>query len=200
MKVVFLGCHCDDIELGCGATINKNRNNWEIYCYTFSNSSSFNSLNHLSDISKKSLEILGCKNSYYFNFETNNFWKKRQEIWENIKSIEEEISPDMVFTHFKDEHQDHEVIYKETIRNFSNKNIFLYRPSMSYISEFNVNYIEKISADDLSNKIKAVGLYKDYIHKPYCIPKNIEAQCRVIGIKSGIELSEGFEIYRILSQ
>lgn len=194
MKVVFLGSHCDDIELGCGATINKNKNNWDIYCFTFSS----HELN-LSNISKKSLELIGCKNLFYLNFKTNNFWQNRQEIWEKIKNIENSINPDWIFTHCKDEHQDHEVIYNETIRNFKNKNIILYKPSMYYISKFNINYLQEIKEENLQKKIDAIKLYTNYSEKSYCNSKNIESQARVVGMSSNIKLAEGFEIYRLIS-
>ena len=88
MKVLFLGSHCDDIELGCGGTIFKHRNDWQITCAVFMTEGSHINYPNLSRHSKDALNILEVKDVRHFNFPVNKHWNHRQKIWEELHALD----------------------------------------------------------------------------------------------------------------
>lgn len=201
MKVLFFGSHCDDIELGCGGTINKHNKDWDISCVCMSSSGSYGEKSFLKNQSLMALSSLGVKNIYFENYPTNDFWIHRQDIWKSIKKYEEIIDPQIVFTQMEDDHQDHKILFQETIRNFKDKTIMCYKASMSYGLSHVWNYIEKLKYEDILKKIEAANLFSYYqdIGKSYVKPENIIAQARVMSMNTNFEFSEAFYVYRIVS-
>ena len=59
--VLFIGCHPDDIELGCGGLINKLKDEYEIFALNLSKNLDQPEHKNLVNESKKSLKILGVK-------------------------------------------------------------------------------------------------------------------------------------------
>ena len=201
MRVLFLGSHCDDIELGCGATIAKHNHDWEIYCAVFSNTVPLDGgWACLKLTSEQSLATLGVQRMVHFDFRTNHFHQHRQQIWETINSIKSDFNPDLVFTHLPDEQQDHETIHNETIRNFQNTSVLLYKPTMRYLAPIRWQWIESVDRRQVDAKLTALTLYKDYHDKLYFRPDNVEAQLRVCGMECGQDYAEGFEIIRLIQE
>lgn len=204
MKILFLGSHCDDIELGCGATIHKKKDEWEIICAVFSEAVPFEEstgvrVKHLKEISKASLRSLGVQEFHHFDFPTNAFAEERQNIWQTIHSLKRQYQPDLVFSHLADEHQDHEVLYNETIRNFQDTSIVLYKPTMRYKTVHDWNWIEIVSSRDVDAKQKALALYTPCRNKLYFYPENIEAQMRVYAMQTDwAEFAEAFKIEKLI--
>lgn len=202
IKILFLGAHCDDIELGCGATINKYfEKKYKLISFTFSKISKFkkNKID-LSENSKNALKELGIKNPKYFNFETNSFYKERQKIWEYMNVIDEKYKPNIVFTLEPDNQQDHETIFKETIRNFRRSSIICYKPSSRNAPNQNFNFYEKISKKNINNKIKALKNYHPlYENLFYFKEKNIKSIARSNGIYIESKFAEAFTIYKFLN-
>jgi LmbE family N-acetylglucosaminyl deacetylase len=191
-KVVILGCHCDDIELGCGGTLHKHKNNWDITCFVLSKHGNEKQLKNLYKTSKKSLQLLGMNKIKHFNFPINNFHKHRQDIWETLNCINEKLKPDLVITQNPDEHQDHATLFNETIRNFRKSSIVTYNSSIRNCMNFSHCIFETIKQKDVDAKIKSLKLYKMYKDKIYFHPKNIESMLRVQGIYIEEEFSEIF--------
>lgn len=198
MRVLFVGCHCDDIELGCGATINKHKDDWEIFCVCFSRTGPFGTLKQLKKQSEDALKHLGASYIKHLDYPTNDFWIHRQNIWESLNDLNSEINPDLIFSHMSDEHQDHVVLFEETIRNFKEKNVLCYKPTLAYGMSHCWNYIEKISRLNLDVKIEACKFFKDYLNKVYFDPNVIESQARIMGANSLTEIAEAFQVYRII--
>jgi LmbE family N-acetylglucosaminyl deacetylase len=200
MKALFIGSHCDDIELGCGGTIAKYIGEWQVICLVLSSSSSFWKNPELKDISSASLHSLGVSDVSYSSFQTDCFADQRQDIWELLHVTEKTLKPDIVFTNDRDCHQDHVVVYEETIRNFRGKTtIAAYKPTIRNCSQGIYNYFEVLSKNHVDQKLKALKMYnKLYKDKIYFQEENVLAQMRVYGMFVETEFAESFRVEKFV--
>jgi len=127
LKILCLGAHCDDIEIGAGGTILQllagNRNlavTWVV----------FSSNKERSQEARSSAELFlkraAKKETIIENFRDGYFPFDGQKIKDFIETLKA-ISPDVVFTHTrKDAHQDHRQICELTWNTFRNHLILEY--------------------------------------------------------------------------
>ena len=194
-RVLFLGCHADDIELGCGGTIHKNKGVWDISCVTLSKSS-FSPLGENGEhpdiwmCQKEALSVLGVDGTW-LNHRTNFFYLERNEIYLSLVWARESIRPDIVFTQMADDHQDHEVLAKETMRVFQSHSVIQYHIPRSQRA-FCSNYYQVLSEDDFKAKTKALDCYPMYKEKKYFCHDFIKAQMLSAGCYIGADLAECF--------
>lgn len=128
LTLLFLGAHCDDIEIGCGGTLLKliddypiNQIKWVVFSSdekrkeeAFSSAKQF-----LESITNAEIKILEYKDGYF-----PSVWSKIKDEFEKLK---EDFSPDVIFTHFSEDlHQDHRIINELTRNTFRNHLIFEY--------------------------------------------------------------------------
>jgi LmbE family N-acetylglucosaminyl deacetylase len=197
-KVLFLGCHADDIELGCGGTIHKNKDRWLMKCVTLSASSydPRGSLGQHPDIwqsQQKALDLLGVQEMSWFNHKTNFFYEERNDVWLTLNRLKLEFNPDIVFTQASDDHQDHKVLSEETARVFQSRTILEYHIARSQ-RVMAINHYETLSRYDVEAKIDALKEYTMYLNKNYFQPEFIVAQARNNGCYIGVEFAESFRI------
>ena len=128
LKALFLGAHSDDIELGCGGTILsllEQGQELEVWWVVFSASparrleAERSAEMFLRGAVKKEIVVRDFKESFF------------PYIGSEIKACYEElkrtISPDVVFTHFRDDlHQDHRLISELTWNTFRDHLILEY--------------------------------------------------------------------------
>jgi LmbE family N-acetylglucosaminyl deacetylase len=129
LKVLCLGAHCDDIEIGCGGTIFKliKEFSGSVNCQWIVLSS--NSVraseaqkcaeSFLSTASEKQIEILSFRDGFF-----PAHWAEIKEVFEKLKS---RFDPHIVFTHYRDDrHQDHRVVSDLTWNTYRNHLILEY--------------------------------------------------------------------------
>jgi len=126
--ILCLGSHCDDIEIGCGGTILKLI---EDYSNIVFNWVVFSSNEQRAKEATKSVNnfLKGAKveNIIIKNFRNGFFPYVGTEIKEYFEQLKQEISPDLIFTHYRhDLHQDHRLISDLTWNTFRNHLILEY--------------------------------------------------------------------------
>ena len=127
-RILCLGAHSDDIEIGCGGTILellRTRRNLEFHWVVFSSGSDREREARrsaglfLKGAARQEVSILNFRNSF-FPFQG-------VEIKEYFEKLKSEISPDVILTHTrKDLHQDHRVINQLTWNTWRNHLILEY--------------------------------------------------------------------------
>jgi LmbE family N-acetylglucosaminyl deacetylase len=126
-KVLCLGSHSDDIEIGCGGTILRllsGNQNLEVVWVVFSSSKerereARNSAELFLKHTKRKEIIVNDFRDGFFPFEGARI----KDLFEGLK----EVSPDLVFTHNRrDAHQDHRLIGDLTWNTFRNHLILEY--------------------------------------------------------------------------
>ncbi len=201
-KILFLGAHPDDIELGCGALIANQVDSAEIICATLSDNQKNPALKNVVAEHYNSMQVLNLKkeNIILGTFETRRFLHQRQEILEFLITLRKEHSPDVVFVHSQaDLHQDHNVITQETMRAFRGTSVFGYdviRSSQGFFPAFLV----EVTGADLEKKLNSLAAYKTYADKYYFAPELTKAILIRNGALCEREYAEGFDILRIVGE
>jgi LmbE family N-acetylglucosaminyl deacetylase len=127
-RVMCVGAHCDDIEIGCGGTILRlaaAHPNLHVYWVIFSSTperereARDSAMSFLTGVAKKTVVIHTLKDGYlpYLG----------AEVKDRFEQTKREFSPDVIFTHYRhDLHQDHRLISELTWNTFRNHLIFEY--------------------------------------------------------------------------
>ena len=127
-KVLCLGAHCDDIEIGCGGAILKLIENYpdiEFYWVVFS--ADQQRAQEVSESTDIFLRHAKEKNTAIKNFRDGFFPYIGLEIKEYFEQLKQEFSPDLIFTHYRNDlHQDHRLISELTWNTFRDHLILEY--------------------------------------------------------------------------
>jgi N-acetylglucosamine malate deacetylase 1 len=199
-KVIFIGSHPDDIELGCGALIAHIIDKTDVLCVTLSDNQKNPALKNLVSEHYRSMETLGVPQEkvMLLDFETRKFPHARQEILEFLFQLNSEHRPDMVFVHTKaDIHQDHATATKETLRAFRGRTVLGFdclRSSYGFFPHFLVEVTEQ----DVERKVAALAQYKTYEDKYYFDSSILRATLIRHGALAERPFAEGFDILRIV--
>lgn len=196
--ILFIGCHPDDIELGCGGLIQRLTNGKKFAVILSKNKKKVEQKNLVTE-SKKSLKTLGFKekNIIFKDFTTREFSYSRQEICDCLWEIKNKIKPTCIFTTPHDLHQDHQVGNIETQRVFRDKTIFEYELSRSTMYEKPIMFLS-LKENEIKKKIKALNEFKTYKNKNYFQKDNIFSHSKSLGIKQNLKFVEVFRPITII--
>ncbi|MBC7948047.1 MAG: PIG-L family deacetylase [Chitinophagaceae bacterium] len=204
--ILVLAPHTDDGELGCGGSIAKfSAEGKKIHYVAFSLCSK--SLppelppDTLATECRKATSILGIagENIQFFDFEVREFPRHRQDILEELVSLNKSIQPDLVFIPSStDIHQDHGVIHTEALRAFKNCSMLGYELPWNH-SRFNSTFFITLSEQNLQTKADALKEYKSQSQRTYMQEDFTLSLAKVRGVQSNSPLAEAFEVYRMVS-
>jgi len=210
-RILFLGCHLDDIEFGCGALISKicrERMQYDIHLLTLSehNEDSRGEVTIARDIDEHKLScscLMGCTitNDYIEKIPGQKFQYYTQDIREILIDYRNKINPDYVFfPSINDIHQDHEVLARESQRIFRDASCFGYEIVRS-TKCFRPNIFVQVSNEDVERKIDAILKYKSQQKESaayYFSGDVIRGISLHYGGQCGKKYVEAFEAYSIL--
>jgi LmbE family N-acetylglucosaminyl deacetylase len=201
-RVLFLGAHPDDIEIGCGALIHHILQQTEILCVTLSDNQKNPDLKNVKEEHLKSMKVLGVPEDkvVFGPFTTRIFPGARQEILEYFLKLRRDFQPDLILTHSKqDVHQDHNTMTDEALRAFRGITVLgfdVVRSSHGFFPHFLV----EVTEEDVHAKINALAEYETYRDRYYF---NADLT-RSIMIRHGAlaerPFAEGFDILRIVGE
>ncbi|QMS87919.1 PIG-L family deacetylase [Nostoc edaphicum CCNP1411] len=127
-KILCLGSHCDDIEIGCGGTILKLIDNYQyvvVYWVVFS--SNEQRAQEATISANLFLKEIPAKKVIIKNFRDGFLPFQGIEVKECFEQLKQEFAPDIIFTHHRDDrHQDHRLISEMTWNTFRNHLILEY--------------------------------------------------------------------------
>ena len=197
--ILFIGCHPDDIEYGCGGLISKIQKKNPIYGITLSKNQKNPKHKNLLKENKESMKSLGFhgKNYVLGDFVTREFSYSRQEICDFLWKMDKKINPSCIFIPPYDLHQDHQVAHDECLRVFRTKTMFEYNISRSEKFPKPVLFVS-LTKKNLEDKVEALSKYKTYEKKNYFNKDIIVAECKSNGIKLKIPYCEVFSPISII--
>jgi len=199
-KVLFVGAHPDDIELGCGALLSQISSDSNILCVTLSDNQKNPKLKNLVQEHYDSMSILGIERESIVlrSFETRNFPRDRQQILEYLYELNRDYDPDIVFVHSRsDIHQDHTVVTEEALRAFRGKTVLGFNVLRSSYNFF-PHFLVEVSKENVEKKISALQAYKTYRDKYYFDAEIIRSLMVQYGMMAERSYAEGFDILRIV--
>jgi LmbE family N-acetylglucosaminyl deacetylase len=200
-RILFVGAHPDDIELGCGAFLHHIIPTTEVLCVTLSDNQKNPNLKNVISEHFASFAVLGVPQDRIIieQFETRKFPDMRQEVLEYLLKLRKEFKPDMVFVHTKsDIHQDHNVVTEEALRAYRGSTVLgfdVVRSSYGFFPHFLV----EVNQADVDAKLAALAEYKTYLDKYYFDPSLLRATMVRHGALAETPYAEGFDILRIVA-
>ncbi len=128
MRILCIGAHSDDIEIGCGGTILRLISEYaETGVHWVVLGSSGERDREAAMSAESFLEHAHEKDITIKSFKASFFPYRAEEIKEFFEKLKTEQSPDVVFTHYRNDlHQDHRVVSQLTWNTFRNHLILEY--------------------------------------------------------------------------
>ncbi|MFK8053402.1 MAG: PIG-L deacetylase family protein [Woeseiaceae bacterium] len=155
-RLLCLGAHCDDIEIGCGATIlalTERYDNIEIYWQVFTSTperkveAEAGAKRFCERASNLTCKVLDFRDGFLPYNGTSV-----KEAFEAIKPV---FSPDLILTHYRgDAHQDHRLVGELTWNTFRNHQILEYEIPKWDGDIGNPNSYVEITRDQAAKKIR----------------------------------------------
>ena len=201
-RVLFLGAHPDDIEIGCGALVHNIVQKTEILCVTLSDNQKNPDLKKVKSEHFHSMKVLGVSEEQILMgpFSTRVFPDSRQDILEYFLKLRKDFQPDLIFTHSKqDVHQDHNTMTEEALRAFRGITVLgfdVVRSSYGFFPHFLV----EVTEEDVNKKIEALSQYETYKDRYYFNSDLTRSMMVRHGALAECPFAEGFDILRIVGK
>ena len=186
LKILCLGAHSDDIEIGCGGTIMKllqTYSNVELLWVVFS-ADEIRKQEALKSVSLL-LEKALIKKIRIHNFRDSFFPYQGSEIKESFEDMKA-FNPDLIFTHqYSDLHQDHKQISKLTYNTFRNHLILEYEIPKYDGDLGSPNVFSPIEKTLCNQKTKLlIDCFKSQEHNQWFSDSTFQAIVRLRGIEA----------------
>ncbi len=188
VRILLLGAHCDDIEIGCGGTILKllsRHEQLEVDWVVFSSDAERESEARTS--AAAFLTSAKRQNVVIENFRDGFFPYIGADIKDYFELLKRELEPDVIFTHCRtDRHQDHRVISDLTWNTFRNHLILEYEVP-KYDGDLGrpncyVSFGEEICRQKLDVILDA---FKSQCGKQWFAEETFRGLMRLRGVESG---------------
>ncbi|MHB8132776.1 MAG: PIG-L deacetylase family protein [Anaerolineaceae bacterium] len=204
-RMLVIAPHTDDAELGCGGTISRFLEE-DIDMSVVAFSTAKESLPQGFPLETLQIEFLNSMNKLgvakdniqVFDYPVRKFSNYRQEILEKFIYLRESLSPDIVLVPSgSDVHQDHQVIFAESVRAFKKITLWGYELPWNQMN-FSAQAFTIVSVENLKKKWSALQEYKSQIklNRSYFNYEFIESLARVRGIQIGEQFAEAYEVIR----
>lgn len=200
LRILAIGAHPDDIELGCGATLAKySAQGCPIRAVIFSKGRR-GALSNADRIAEagQSLAMIGVRDMVVCDFPDTRLAGSLNEMVETIEHHVREFSPSRVYTMFiEDRHQDHRAVYEASaVACRMVPQLLGYETPSSY-----PNFVPRVfeAIDDyLEAKVQALKCHASQGDRLYMQEDKIRAAAHFRGTQVELGLCEGFHPYRLI--
>jgi LmbE family N-acetylglucosaminyl deacetylase len=186
-KILCLGAHCDDIEIGCGGTLLKLIENYKnIILYWVVFTSNEQRVQEATASANLFLKEVKAKKIIIKNFRDGFLPFQGIEVKEYFEQLKQEFSPDIVFTHYRNDcHQDHSLISDLTWNTFRNHLILEYEIP-KYDGDLGIpNFFVQLDEAFCRRKIQYIlDAFKTQNHKQWFTEETFRSILRIRGIES----------------
>jgi LmbE family N-acetylglucosaminyl deacetylase len=161
LKLLCLGAHADDIEIGCGGTVLRlaaELPHLIVRWIVFSGAglraveARESAAAFLEDAGEKQVEILGFRDGY-FPFQG-------ADIKDRFEAVKRDFDPSLILTHWMgDAHQDHRLLAELTHNTFRDHLVLEYEIPKYDGDLGNPNFFVRLTRAQLHRKIEAIDLH-----------------------------------------
>lgn len=206
LKVLCLGAHSDDIEIGCGGTILqliRECRNVEFFWVVFgaNDKERRQEAVHSAEVL---LEEVANKTIVVKAFEDTCFPFAGKEIKAFFQEIKASFQPDLIFTHYRhDLHQDHRIVCEFTWNTFRDHLILEYEIPKYDGDVGTPNFFSPIDDSTAKKKISHIMTNFNTQHsKPWFTGETFQALLCLRGLESGGQerYAEAFYCRKLLCQ
>lgn len=184
-RILCLGAHCDDIEIGCGASIRRMalrypHAEFKICVLTGDDTRENETRTALARV----LEVSENYSVDVQRFKNGHFPYCAANVKAHIETYKA-FQPDVIFTHFRhDHHQDHRTVSELTANTFRNHLVLEYE-ILKYDSDLaNPNVFIPLTAQDVKDKIEILmESFKSQLDKQWFTPDVFESMARIRGVQ-----------------
>jgi len=205
-RILVLGAHTDDAELGVGGTIARfAAGETEVFVGVFSiceqSLPSGMPENTLLEECVAATAVLGVRRDslHISRYPVRRFSDHRQSILDEMIRLRETIKPDLTFIpSASDKHQDHQVIHAEGMRAFSQRNLLAYELPWNQ-EQFHTQLRVVLSESDVAAKSRALSCYRSQLIKQraYFSEPYLRSWATFRGLMTPTGLAEAFEVVRL---
>ncbi len=209
MNILAIGAHWDDVELGCGLTLKKLKENGHNVSIVVICSSQYGQgvnegmkESEALECGLKSFELIGA-NYIPTEKESNSNLVYAKKIMQNLEAIANDNKIDAVFTHwFGDVNTDHKATWEISRTAFRNVKNFLMFQSNSYgdnVDIFKPNFYFSFNKEEYQFKEKLLSQYTlEWNRRKNRWTREIFERERYWGNISHNDYAEGFQVGKLI--
>ena len=187
LLVLCLGAHCDDIEIGCGATLLELRSHREViitWAVFTSNT------RRAAELEQSAHAFLGADAPGRLTVERHRdgfLPYVGAAVKDDFETLKGRVQPDLIFTHYRhDLHQDHRLVSELTWNTFRSHLILEYEIPKVDGDIGNPNLYQPVSAEVCERKIaQLLSCYPSQSTKPWFTADLFRAMMRLRGMECG---------------
>ena len=201
-RILCLGAHCDDIEIGCGGTLLKwlaRGGSWEVTWVVFSASAERE--RELRSSARRFLRRSARSRVITFQFRDSFFPASFASVKDAFESLKQLPAPDVIFTHQREDlHQDHRLLGELTWNTFRRHLVFEYEiPKYEGGLTTPNAYVVLTRAQAAAKTGALLACYASQRAKPWFRAETFEALMRLRAVESGCAggWAEGFHLSKI---
>lgn len=204
--VLALAPHTDDVDLGCGGLlVQAIEAGAVVYEVAFSTAKESlppgfapDTLEH--EVRRAAKELgLASENVSIRDYPVRHFPAHRQEILEELVALRKRLAPKLVLAPTSsDVHQDHGVVFMETVRAFKGTTILGYELPWNHLS-FSPTAVIAMTEGALRRKLAALDCYQSQKHRPYATEEVVRGIAAMRGATIGVRYAEAFELIRLVA-
>jgi len=201
MKVLAVGPHPDDLEIGCGGTLIKYaQKGHDVFLLVITKGEMGGKGTTRYDEQLKAAEIIGARDVFWGDFVDTELLDKGNKIIHTVERFIDTIKPDFIFVNFLDDtHQDHRAVNRAVLSATRYvKNVLFYEVPTTN------NFIPNVFVDIgsvLDKKVEALKAHASQITKTNIEDLTIidiaRSSAHFRGVQGRIALAEGFVSERL---
>jgi len=201
MKVLAVGPHPDDLEIGCGGTLIKYaQKGHDVFLLVITKGEMGGKGTTRYDEQLKAAEIVGARDVFWGDFVDTELLDKGNKIIHTVERFIDTIKPDFIFVNFLDDtHQDHRAVNRAVLSATRYvKNVLFYEVPTTN------NFIPNVFVDIgsvLDKKVEALKAHASQITKTNIEDLTIidiaRSSAHFRGVQGRIALAEGFVSERL---
>jgi LmbE family N-acetylglucosaminyl deacetylase len=198
-RVLCLGAHCDDIEIGCGGTLLRllaRAGAWQVTWAVFSASTERE--RELQASARRFLRRAAQVRVLSYTFRESYFPADYAAIKDTVESLRKLSEPDIIFTPQRlDRHQDHRLLGELTWNTFRRHLVLEYEiPKYEGGLTTPNAYVQLSRAQATAKTRNLLACYASQHARPWFRPETFEALMRLRAVEAGAGggWAEGFHV------